>query len=114
MPGQPRWRHLSPYAASWRPATAPGRLWDTGRGYPGATFDDGDSQIPGVAVVLAADSIEAAIELLDEIEGEGSLYRRVQISTSSGPALSYEWLGPTDTFQPLPDGWPPGRPGVQR
>jgi gamma-glutamylcyclotransferase (GGCT)/AIG2-like uncharacterized protein YtfP len=112
MPGQSRWRHLSPYATSWQPATAAGRLWDTGRGYPAAIFDDGEARIPGVAVVLVADATEAAIRLLDEIVGEGSLYRRVQITTSSGPALSYEWLGATDGLQPLPSGWPLGRSGV--
>jgi gamma-glutamylcyclotransferase (GGCT)/AIG2-like uncharacterized protein YtfP len=108
MPGRSRWRHLRPYASSWQPATAPGRLWDTGRGYPAATFDAVDSEIPGVVVVLAEDAAEAAIERLDQIEGEGSLYRRVEIVTSSGPALSYEWLGATEDFQPLPGGWPPG------
>lgn len=106
MPGQSRWRHLSPYAVSWQPATVAGRLWDTGRGFPAATFDDVDSEIPGVAVVLAGAAAEAAIRLLDEIEGEGSLYRRVEIVTSSGPALSYEWLGATDGFESLPGGWP--------
>jgi gamma-glutamylcyclotransferase (GGCT)/AIG2-like uncharacterized protein YtfP len=107
MPGHPRWRHLSPYAVSWQPATAAGRLWDTGRGYPAATFDDVEGEIPGVAVLLAADAAEAAMRLLDGIEGEGSLYRRVEIATSHGKALSYEWLGATDGFRPLPDGWPP-------
>jgi gamma-glutamylcyclotransferase (GGCT)/AIG2-like uncharacterized protein YtfP len=110
MPGQPRWRHLSRYAVSWQPATAAGRLWDTGRGYPAATFDDVAGEIPGVAVLLRAEAAEAAIQLLDEIEGEGSLYRRVQIDTSCGKALSYEWLGATDGLRPLPGGWAtPGR-----
>ena len=108
MPGQSRWRHLSPYAASWQPATAPGRLWDTGRGYPAAIFGDAGSEIPGVAVMLGPEATEAALRLLDGIEGEGTLYRRVEIVTSSGPALSYEWLGATEDFQPLPGGWPPG------
>ncbi|MDQ3947103.1 MAG: gamma-glutamylcyclotransferase [Actinomycetota bacterium] len=108
MPGQPRWPHLRSYAVSWEPATAAGRLWDTGRGYPAANFDRADSQIPGVAVLLRDDAAEAAIRLLDEIEGEGSLYRRVEITTSTGEALSYEWLGATDGLRPLPGGWPPG------
>lgn len=109
MPGETRWRHLSPYAVSWQPATAPGRLWDTGHGYPGAKFDDDAGEIPGVVVLLRADVAGVAIQVLDQIEGEGSLYRRVEVSTSHGKAVSYEWLGPTDGLQPLPGGWPPPR-----
>ncbi len=41
------------------------------------------------------------------IEGEDTLYRRVVVETSVGPAASYEWMGATDGFAPLPDGWPP-------
>jgi len=106
MPGQSRWRHLSPYAASWQRATTIGWLWDTGCGYPAATFDDGGREIPGVAVVLAPGKAAAALRVLDEIEGEGSLYRRVEITTSHGLAVSYQWLGATDGLRPLPDGWP--------
>ncbi|MGH9038272.1 MAG: gamma-glutamylcyclotransferase family protein [Acidimicrobiia bacterium] len=108
MPGQPRWPYLRPYAVSWEAATAAGRLWDTGRGYPAARFDDPDHEIPGVAVLLAAETALEAVQVLDDIEGEGSLYRRVQIATSCGQALSYEWLRATDGFPPLPGGWPPG------
>ncbi len=107
MPGQPRWRYLSPYAISWQPATTPGRLWDTGRGYPAARFEDSEERIPGVLVTLGAEMTGPAVRLLDEIEGEGTLYRRIEIATSGGPALSYEWLGPTDDLDPLPAGWPP-------
>jgi gamma-glutamylcyclotransferase (GGCT)/AIG2-like uncharacterized protein YtfP len=105
MPGEIRWRYLSPYAVSWRRATAPGRLWDTGYGYPAAKFDDTGGEIPGVVVLLRAGAAETAIRLLDQIEG--NLYRRVEVSTGWGRALSYEWLGPTDGFRPLPGGWPP-------
>jgi gamma-glutamylcyclotransferase (GGCT)/AIG2-like uncharacterized protein YtfP len=105
MPGESRWRYLSPYAYSWQAATAPGRLWDTGCGYPAAKFDDDAGEIPGVTVVLASHWAETAIRVLDEIEGEGVLYRRVEVSSSSGTAVSYEWLGPTDGFSPLPRGW---------
>ena len=106
MPGQPRWRHLLPYAVDWRPATATGRLWDTGRGYPAARFDQ-PGTMPGFLVTLDESRAEAAIRLLDEIEGEGRLYRRVEIATSGGRAVSYEWLGATDGLRPLPAGWAP-------
>ncbi|MGH8991701.1 MAG: gamma-glutamylcyclotransferase family protein [Acidimicrobiia bacterium] len=106
MPGQARWRHLRPFADSWRPATCRGRLWDTGRGYPAAIFGPG-GEIPGVAVVLKRGVIEEAVRLLDEIEGEGQLHRRVEIATSAGPAVTYEWLGSTAGLLPLANGWPP-------
>lgn len=105
MPGQPRWPYLSRYAASWEPASTPGRLWATGRGYPAARFGDPGTRIPGVLVALRAETADEAIGRLDEIEGEGILYRRVEITTSGGPAVSYEWLGSTDELEPLPGGW---------
>ncbi len=45
--------------------------------------------------------------LLDEIEGEGVLYRRVETETSKGRAVSYEWLGATGRLEPLPNRWCP-------
>ena len=111
MPGETRWRYLSPYAVSWRRAAVRGRLWDTGHGYPAAKFDDTAGEIPGIVVRLRREAAEVAIQLLDRIEGH--LYRRVEISTSCGPAISYEWLGPTDGFRPLPWGSRP-HPGVDR
>jgi gamma-glutamylcyclotransferase (GGCT)/AIG2-like uncharacterized protein YtfP len=105
MPGETRWRHLSPYALSWVPATARGSLWDTGSGYPAAKFDDHADELPGLLVSLRPDVAELAIQVLDRVEG--SLYRRVKISTSRGNAFSYEWLGPTDGLRLLPNGWRP-------
>lgn len=106
MPGEPLWPALAPFALAWREATAPGRLWDTGHGYPGVRFDPAGGPVPGVLVVLDPARLAAAIDLLDEIEEEGSLYRRVEVSTGAGPAWAYEWLGPTTGLEPLPGGWP--------
>jgi len=106
MPDQPRWPALAPYATGWAPATATGRLWDTGRGYPAVRFGDTGELVPGILVDLAPDRAGEAVAGLDRIEGEGVLYRRVEILTSGGLALSYEWLGPTEALTPLPAGWP--------
>jgi gamma-glutamylcyclotransferase (GGCT)/AIG2-like uncharacterized protein YtfP len=105
MPGQPRWPVLQPYAVSSVAATAPGRLWDTGRGYPAARFDEPGSEIPGVLIAIAPEHMDGVITTLDRIEGEGVLYRRVEVETSGGPAFSYEWLGSTQGMRPLPRGW---------
>ncbi len=106
MPGQCRWPALEPYATGWAPATAAGRLWDTGFGYPAVRFDHGGEPVPGVLVTLAPEGAPDAIARLDAIEAEGVLYRRVDVETSGGPAVSYEWIGPTDGLAPLTSGWP--------
>ena len=111
MPGEPRWAELERYAVSWERVTAQGRMWDTGHGYPAVQFD-ADSEtvpgsIPGVLVTLERSRATEAIEELDRIEDLGRLYRRVEVTTSLGPALAYEWLGAVHGLTKLPGGWPP-------
>lgn len=106
MPGGSRWPALEPFASGWEPATAPGTLWDTGRGYPAIRFD-AVGTVPGFVVTLDGRRLPEALAALDAIEAEGVLYRRVEVETSRGRAVSYEWLGPTDGLVPLPEGWRP-------
>ena len=106
MPGEALWPALAPYARSWVPVTAPGRLWDTGHGYPAVRFGPGAGEVPGVLVDLHPDQAARAVEEIDRIEDEGRLYRRVEVATSSGPAFAYEWLGSTDGLVVLDGGWP--------
>lgn len=105
MPGEVRWPALAPFVQRSEDATAPGRLWDTGAGYPAATFEAGEARIPGVVVWIDADRWDQALRRLDEIEGAGRLYRRVEVDTSIGPATSYEWLATTEGLAALPSGW---------
>lgn len=105
LPGEPRWPLLEPYAAEVVDATVSGRLYDTGRGYPAARFDTGPGSIPGVCVRVWAEHWNAVIDLLDGVEAEGTLYRRMEVVTSAGAATTYEWLGDTGCLHPLPDGW---------
>jgi gamma-glutamylcyclotransferase (GGCT)/AIG2-like uncharacterized protein YtfP len=112
MPGELRWQALAPFAEVWEDATTEGRLWDTANGYPAATFERCEASIPGVVVWIHADRWDQAVRRLDEIEGEGSLYRRVQVKTSVGPAISYEWLGTTTGLRALPSGWRRRRSGA--
>src|SRR5215207_6532119 len=79
MPGDRLWPVLAPYAQSWESGVAAGRLWDTAHGYPAVRFDPAELPIPGVVVTLHADLAAEAVEVLDEIEEEGRLYRRVQV-----------------------------------
>ena len=106
MPGEPRWRALQPYVISWEPVTARGHLWDTGSGYPAVRFDPEGPDIAGFLVALDPERGAEAIGVLDRIEGEGALYRRVRVTTSAGPAIGYEWLGSTEGLVPLASGWP--------
>jgi gamma-glutamylcyclotransferase (GGCT)/AIG2-like uncharacterized protein YtfP len=106
MPGERLWPALAPFAVSWEETSAAGTTWDTGCGYPCVCFDPAAGTVPGVLVTLDPARLETALELLDEIEEEGSLYRRVRVSTSGGPAWAYEWLGPTAGLTLLADGWP--------
>ena len=106
MPGDVLWPALAPFATSWEAVTAGGLLWDTGHGYPGVRFDGEAGPVPGVLVTLDPARADEAVALLDEIEDEGRLYRRVEVSTSAGPAWAYEWLGTTEGARHLPDGWP--------
>jgi gamma-glutamylcyclotransferase (GGCT)/AIG2-like uncharacterized protein YtfP len=105
MPGEALWPALAPFAVSWEAVTASGRLWDTGQGYPGVRFDAGGEPVAAVLVVLDPARAVEAVELLDQIEEEGRLYRRVEVTTSGGRALAYEWLGPIDGLRLLSGGW---------
>ncbi len=104
MPGEPLWPALEPYAASWERATAPGELWDTGLGFPCIRFGPGAPAVPGVLVEIVPDRITEVLAVLDRVEDEGRLYRRVVVETSAGPAYAYEWLGSTEGLRRL-SGW---------
>jgi gamma-glutamylcyclotransferase (GGCT)/AIG2-like uncharacterized protein YtfP len=105
MPGEALWPALAPFATASQEATAAGRIWDTGNGYPAVRFELAGDRVPGVVVALDPARLAAALDLLDDIEDEGRLYRRVEVATSAGVAWAYEWLGPTEGLLRLPDGW---------
>ena len=81
MPGERLWPALAPYAVSWEAGTAPGRLWDTGLGFPGVRFDPESELVPGVVVVIDPDRVAEAVVVLDRIEDEGRLYSRLDVIT---------------------------------
>ena len=108
LPGESRWPLIAEHVLDVERAAAPGDLYDTGRGYPAAVFAPAAGagrsagRVPGARLTVLDD----LLPLLDGIEGEGTLYRRVEVATDQGPAWSYEWLGPVDGLAPLPAGWP--------
>lgn len=103
MPGRLRWPLLEPFATRHRPATVPGALYDTGRGWPVAVFaggSGGTGHVPGCLVELDAGRLAACLVLIDGVEEtETDELRRIEIVTTSGePAWAYH-------FTPSPAGY---------
>ncbi|GAA3992905.1 hypothetical protein GCM10022247_10170 [Allokutzneria multivorans] len=102
QPGASAWRLLEPFADG--PGTEqrlPGRLYDTGLGYPALRLGGGPG-VPGRAVVLRDPA--AAFPVLDEYEGEE--YRRVRVSLADGlVAWTYVWVEEVAGMAELTSGW---------
>jgi len=84
-----------------------GRLYDTGRGYPGATFDPESeptvSLVHGAVVTLDPDRSPEALEALDRYEG--GEYSRVTVRTAGGvEAAAYAWIAPLTGLREIPGG----------
>lgn len=94
-PGQPSWHLVAPHAAGTpRPATVPGTVLDTGRGYP-AWLPDRPGSTPGVVVPLHDPA--AVLPALDAYEGPG--YRRVRVVVPADGTVcwAYAWRYPVVT-----------------
>ncbi len=103
MPGQSRWPALAPWAAGGpAPDSAAGELFDTGYGWPAAVIGNG-GPIPGFTVQLNPQSLTAALDALDAIEGTSNgLFRRVSTMTENRvKAWVYDWPGPTQHLVPI-------------
>jgi gamma-glutamylcyclotransferase (GGCT)/AIG2-like uncharacterized protein YtfP len=89
VPGGRWWDVVERFVVGHRPARARGFLYDTGRGYPAATFaPDGDELHGAVLTLTPAD---LALPRLDRFEGDE--YARVDITTDGSPAIAYAWRG---------------------
>ncbi|WP_073489936.1 gamma-glutamylcyclotransferase [Streptoalloteichus hindustanus] len=104
-PGASAWSLISPLAiGEGRPATLPGTLHDTGRGYPALRLD-GEFPVPGQVLTLR-DPV-TALARLDAYEGDE--YRRVRVRLpDTSVCWAYVWASPDGlTGMPvLPHGWP--------
>ena len=104
MPGRLRWTLLAPFAVDRVEASAQGRLWDTGLGWPAAEFPSPDDDprvgaIPGWRVVWSPADGARVLATLDEIEG--TPYRRVVVTTTEGEAWAYECRTVDPTWAPI-------------
>jgi gamma-glutamylcyclotransferase (GGCT)/AIG2-like uncharacterized protein YtfP len=98
-PGEPAWSQIAPYVSEHREAAVPGRLYDTGRGYPAAVFAGGDSLVQGWCCTLA----DAPFAELDAFEG--SEYRRITVRCTDGTqAVAYDWIASLDGCRYIPNG----------
>tara|TARA_B110000967_G_scaffold190325_1_gene214913 strand:- start:1094 stop:1510 length:417 start_codon:yes stop_codon:yes gene_type:complete len=97
QPGDVRWHFLEPFVVDegWADS-APGQVFDTGLGYPGAQFEStSNSAVIGRAYALLESSIDQCLKVLDAEEGTvGGDYRRIAITTTNGVrAWAYQYGG---------------------
>ena len=97
QPGDVRWHFLEPFVVDegWADS-APGQVFDTGLGYPGAHFDStSSSAVIGRTYALLESSISRCLEVLDAEEGTvGGDYCRIAITTAKGVrAWAYQYGG---------------------
>jgi gamma-glutamylcyclotransferase (GGCT)/AIG2-like uncharacterized protein YtfP len=109
-PGQSRWQILERFTVrsdAVSSASAQGRLFDTGYGWPAAVFDSRVSdQVRGVVVAIRSESINKALATLDAVEGvAGGLFRRILIDVNGQACWAYHWPGPTDEYRRVAT-WP--------
>lgn len=93
QPGDVRWPILAPFVAGEGEAdSVAGRVYDTGRDYPAARFDE-QGTIVGRTYELRADRVAEALAKIDEEEfSVPGGYRRVIVTTTSGTrAWAYEY-----------------------
>lgn len=102
------WRLLERWIVGAAEADAVrGTLYDTGRGYPCATFDPAaPGLVHGVVVQLDPARAHDALAVLDRYEAEE--YARIEVRTESGTdAATYVWTAPVDRCAAVPGGtWP--------
>ena len=102
------WRILEPWVVGDPcPDAVRGTLYDTGRGYPCATFDAAaPGFVHGVVVVLDPARAHEALAALDRYEA--AEYARVEVRTETGTAAAtYVWTAPLDRCAAVPGGaWP--------
>jgi gamma-glutamylcyclotransferase (GGCT)/AIG2-like uncharacterized protein YtfP len=106
-PGHDAWAELEPWVVGTpQPDSVPGRLYDTGRGYPGATFAGGGNAVHGTVVTLDPERARAALEALDRYEGPE--YERISVRTQAGvDAATYAWIAPLTGCRAVATGrWP--------
>jgi gamma-glutamylcyclotransferase (GGCT)/AIG2-like uncharacterized protein YtfP len=86
QPGHLRWPFLEPFAIGHRPADVPGALFDSGYGWPVASFGSaGAGPVPGTLVDLDPERAVEALAVTDDVEATATdLLVRVAVTTVDG------------------------------
>jgi gamma-glutamylcyclotransferase (GGCT)/AIG2-like uncharacterized protein YtfP len=104
MPGHLRYPSIRQFVAEATRDSVPGRLFDTGFGYPAAKFGAGLGTIEGYLLRLRPERVAEARRTFTEIEA--GLYEPVTVETASGvEATAYEWIQSTDGMEPIEGMW---------
>jgi gamma-glutamylcyclotransferase (GGCT)/AIG2-like uncharacterized protein YtfP len=110
MPGRLRWPRVAGEVAERRPASVPGTLYDTGRGYPALLLAPegaagGDGLVHGWLLGFPDERADAVMARLDEVEGPS--YVRAGVTATDGTgAVTYAWGGRVpDGFTALAGRW---------
>lgn len=104
MPGHVRHPLIEDFVAESSRASVPGRLYDSGNGYPAAKFSGGPGTIDGYLLRLRPERVAEARRTFTEIEA--GLFEPVSVTTSDGvTATAYEWIGPTEGLLRLDGMW---------
>lgn len=103
MPGHVRYPRIEEFVAEATRASVPGRLYDSGSGYPAAKFS-GQGTIEGYLLRLRPERLFEAEKEFTAIEA--GLFQAVSVKTDSGvTATAYEWIGPVDGLSRLDGMW---------
>ena len=105
-PGFSLFHVVEPFVMRSAVATIRGRLYDAG--VPAARFDE-EGEIEGFILWLDEGRLDEALKVLDELEDEGDVYRRVliQADTDGGrvEAHAYEYLSPPEETKNVGRAW---------
>lgn len=94
MPGHLRYQYIEGFIAEATRDTVSGRLYDSGAGYPAATFGAGLGTIEGYLLRLRPDRAHEALRTFTEMEA--GLFHPATVTTGGGvEATAYEWIGST-------------------
>ncbi len=107
---------VSPFVEKSVEGRVRGRLYDAGgfgglprcEGLPAARFDE-EGTIEGFVFWLDEQRLDDALRVLDELEDEGDVYRRIviDVETPEGVerAFAYEYLGSLDGRRDVGSAW---------
>ena len=100
LPGEERWELLEPFVVGpGSPDSVAGTLYDTGEGYPAASFEAGHSRVAGQVFQLDADRLGKDGEGLEDRDGSGHPQfawhegARLEVDESSGSFYQQRLLG---------------------